>query len=445
MYSNYLEGYSAPIGLDYYVGVADKSAQEFIEYPQHSVKQNRNYQVGIVLSDKYGRQTDVVLSNYDGLLDSNGDPQPGSNYYSDYNPVSFSNSLQAWTGDSLALYYLQQIPEEVNAGAISGYPGAYAQGNYYEVDTQSASAPSALYAFFNSIGTQCLIATAAQTTFTTIIPYADATDAANTFNVLIDKGNGWLLQEPSTYSVNQNGTNVELVFNTGLLVGEVVKFEVLYTSNKYYKYYTGAGSSTVRPLFPGWPTSYANYYDVGKKLKGLYIDYTEIVSVDAVSDSGGVRAVTFFTKEEVASNYLFDDTPAIRPEPSKFGQKNTYATYDINVNVYLPGIVNGYPIDSETKEQNEIAFVTLINDNINKIPRNLQSVGPIQEQFTSDISMWPRITNIIEKSSTTIPYSTFNQQVDPESSSDKVDLIGTVRDLFPGLEDSTIQHLILER
>jgi len=456
MYSNYLEGYSAPVGLDYYVGVTDKSAQEFIEYPQHSVKQNRNYQVGIVLSDKYGRQTDVVLSNYDGLLDSNGDPQPGSNYYSDYNPVSFSNSLQAWTGDNLALYYLQQIPEEANAGAISGYPGAYAQGDYYEVDTEFATPPSALYPFFNSIGTQCLIATAAQTTFTTIIPYADATNAANTFNILIDKGNGWLLQEPSTYSVNQDGTNVKLVFNTGLLVGEVVKFEVLYTSNKYYKYYTGAGSSTVRPLFPGWPTSYKKYYDIGRKLKGLYIDYTEIVSIDTVSDSGGVRAVTFFTKEEVASNYLFDDTPATRPEPSKLGQKNTYATYSINVNgfyiyksvvkqqqqdyynVYLPGIVNGYPIDGETKEQNEIAFVALINDNINKIPRNLQSVGPSQEQFTSDVSMWPRITNIIEKSSTTITYSTFNQQIDPESSSDKVDLIGTVRDLFPGLEDLTV-------
>ena len=52
--------------------------------------------------------------------------------------------------------------------------------------------------------------------------------------------------------------------------------------------------------------------------------------------------------------------------------------------------------------------------------------------------MWPRVTNIIEKSSTTITYSTFNQQVDPESSSDKVDLIGTVRDLFPGLQDPTV-------
>ena len=525
MYSNYLEGYSAPVGLDYYVGVADKSQQQFIEYPQHSVKQNRNYQVGIVLSDKYGRHTDVVLSNYDGLLNANGEPQPGSNFYSNYNPVSFSNSLEAWTGDNLALYYLQQIPE--GDIGVSGYPGAYAAGNYYEVDTETASAPSALYPYFLSIGTQCLIATDHQVSFDTIIVYADTQETQNTFNVLVDFGNGWILQDPTTYLVSSlpatgntavtflptltaevtNATGVPAVtyslinltptsdkpivgslvsgvgittgtlvsaydentgivtldisstvadgvilsFSSGIEIGNVVKFEVLYTDKNYYKYSTGAGSSTVRPLFTDWPTAYAQYYSLGKKLKGLYIDYTEIKTLSTVSDSNGVRGVVFFTEEEVASNYLFNGAPVVRPEPSKFGEKNTYATYNINVNgfyiyksvikqqqqdfynVYLPGIINGYPIVGETKEQNEIAFVTLVNDNINKIPRNLQSVGPSQEQFTSDVSMWPRVTNITEKSSTTIPYSTFNQQVDPEASSDKVDLIGTLRDLFPDL------------
>ncbi len=68
MYKSH-EGYSAPNGLDYYVGVDQKSAQQFIEYPQHHIKQNRNYQVGIILADSYGRQPDIVLSNFDGVLD----------------------------------------------------------------------------------------------------------------------------------------------------------------------------------------------------------------------------------------------------------------------------------------------------------------------------------------------------------------------------------------
>ena len=525
MYSNYLEGYSAPVGLDYYVDVTEKSAQQFVEYPQHSVKQNRNYQVGVILADKYGRQTDIILSNYDGLLDANGDPQPGSNYFYDYKAASFSNDVQPWKGDNLALYYLQQIPEDVNANGVAGYPGAYAKGNYYTVDIKTGSAPSALYPYFNSIGTQCIIATLAQVNFDTIILYADATNAANTFNVLIDNGNGWVLQSPSSYTISQDGqytdvdfyptltgetTNVTgnpstsysiinltpssdepsigstvtgtgiatgttvtsydsstgivtfnlssnlsngvtLSFNSGVTLNSTVKFEVLYTAANLYKYTTGTASSTNRPLFPTWPTEYATYYAVGKKLRGLYIDYTEITSVTPISDSGGVRAVEFFTQEEVATNYLFDDTPNTRPEPSIFGQEKTFVTYDINVNgfygykfatkqqqqdyynVYLPGIINGYPIKGETKEQGDTAYSTLITDNINKIPRNLEDVGPLQNQFTSDVSLFGRVTNINTIEDASGVYKTGNRQFDPVPSADQVDLVGTVSDLFPGL------------
>ncbi|MAO22750.1 MAG: hypothetical protein CMJ25_18525 [Phycisphaerae bacterium] len=463
MYSNYLESHSAPNGLDYYVGIGNKSLQQFVEYPQHSLKQNRNYQVGIILVDKYGRQTDVILSNYDGVLDENGNPQPGSNYYSDYKPVSWSSlQLPTWPGDTLELKYLQPIPE--GDIGINGYPGAYAVGNYYEVDTETASSPSALYAYFHSIGTQCIIPTALQTVFNTAIVYADATASSNTFNVYVDSGNGWILQNPSTtpptYTVLDNSGSVRVTFNSGLAVNQVVKFEVLYTNDKYYKYETGAGSSTTRPLFPNFPAQYSKYYSVGKKLKGLYIDYTEVSSVTPITDSNGVRAVTFFTKQEVDTNYLFNETPAARPEPSKFDQKNTYATYDINVlgfyiyksavkqqqqdyyNVYLPGIVNGYPISGETLEQGEIAFTTLISDNINKVPRNLQDVGPNQEQFTSDVTMWPRVTNITEVESSTITYSTFNKQVDPEASADQVDLVGGLKDIFPGLVSDVLPPAI---
>ena len=422
------------------------------------------------------------------------------------------------------MYYLQQIPETINANGVSGYPGAYAKGNYYTVDARTASAPSALYPYFNSEGTQCTVATLAQVNFDTIIIYADAIDAANTFNVFIDSGNGWVLQDPALYTISQDGiyTDIDflptltgevtnttgnpnvnyslinltpssdkpsigstvtgtgiatgttvlsyddatsivtistsptlsngtvLTFNPGVALDSTVKFEVLYTSANLYKYTTGAASSTNRPLFPTWPTTYSTYYAVGKKLRGLYIDYTEITSVTPISDSGGVRAVDFFTKEEVATNYLFDMTPTTRPEPSILGQEKTFVTYDINVNgfygykfatkqqqqdyynVYLPGIINGYPIKGETKEQGDTAYSTLITDNINKIPRNLEDVGPLQNQFTSDVSLFGRVTNI--NTITSGVYETGNRQFDPVPSADQVDLVGTVTDLFPGLQ-----------
>ena len=37
-------------------------SDSWVEYPNHSLKQNRNYQVGFILCDKYGRQSPVILS-----------------------------------------------------------------------------------------------------------------------------------------------------------------------------------------------------------------------------------------------------------------------------------------------------------------------------------------------------------------------------------------------
>ena len=454
IYGNYLEGYSAPNGLDYYVGVDQKSAQQFIEYPQHHIKQNRNYQVGIILADRYGRQTDIVLSNFDGVLDENGDPRPGSNYFNDYKDVGFANDLPLWHGDNLVLNYLQQIPE--GDIGISGYPGVYAKGNYYEVDTESTQPPSALYPTFIPLSTQYFkfTSTNAGTTFDSYFTYADATDSSNTFNVYIDYNNGFKLIESTEYTISDNSNYLRVTLNTAITAPQVVKVEILYTSDRRYKYSTGAASSTNRPLFPDWPTTYSQYYAPGKKLNGLYIDYTEITSVTPISDANGVRAVEFFTKEEVSLDYVFDNSPgsATTGLPAKTGL-NVYATYDINpngffvyktavkqqqqdyYNVFLPGIVNGYPIDEETLEQNEVANIVLITDNINKIPRNLEDVGPNQNQFTSDVSMWPRVTNIPGVESTTVTYETFNKQVDPESAADQVNLVGGINDLYPGLSE----------
>ena len=81
MYANFTQGYNAPLGLNYAVGLSDRVAQIAEEYPQHSVKQNRNYQVGIILADKWGRQTDVILSSKDNVLIAGGEPTEGSNYF----------------------------------------------------------------------------------------------------------------------------------------------------------------------------------------------------------------------------------------------------------------------------------------------------------------------------------------------------------------------------
>ena len=86
-------------------------------------------------------------------------------------------------------------------------------------------------------------------------------------------------------------------------------------------------------------------------------------------------------------------------------------------NVFLPGFVNGLPIcnqvwdgvnnqtssspavstcskvDSIQTERGKIAFATLLSENVNKIPRSLDEVGPTDLEFNSDEILFIRVNN----------------------------------------------------
>jgi len=96
-------------------------------------------------------------------------------------------------------------------------------------------------------------------------------------------------------------------------------------------------------------------------------------------------------------------------------------------NVYLPGIMSSYPNET-TLEVGVTSHVVLINDNINKIPRDLNQVGPEQRQFGSSIQLYGRVEN-----TSTIPDSgggNLNKQYFSTRSSDTATVISTVNDMF---------------
>ena len=105
-------------------------------------------------------------------------------------------------------------------------------------------------------------------------------------------------------------------------------------------------------------------------------------------------------------------------------------------NVYVPGIMSSYPTD-QTLELGKTSHVVLINDNINKIPRNLTEVGPDQKQFGSSIQLFGRVEN----TSNTLASGAGNLNVQyyAARTSDTVSTISTVYDLFDfdPLEPST--------
>ncbi len=97
-------------------------------------------------------------------------------------------------------------------------------------------------------------------------------------------------------------------------------------------------------------------------------------------------------------------------------------------NVYLPGVMASYPND-QVKELNQTSHVVLINDNINKIPRDLTEVGPEQRQFRSSVRLFGRVQNTLVPVSDLNPGAS-NIQYYPGISSDTVSTISTVNDLF---------------
>lgn len=116
VYSNFQDKHSPPESFDYDVVVNEKSAfsqsglvasqtTSSIEYPQHNVKQNRSYQCGFILSDRYGRQSGTILSKVlPSSKTQDGITFGGSTFYHPYtaNPGA-NNNIDSWSGDSLKI------------------------------------------------------------------------------------------------------------------------------------------------------------------------------------------------------------------------------------------------------------------------------------------------------------------------------------------------------
>ena len=144
VYSNFQDKHTPPASLNYNVAANQKYTfnnntnntlryTSEIEYPMHTLKQNRSYQVGFVLSDRYGRQSTVILSpvgnKKNEVFVEGGITYSGSTFYNPYkaNPgVDGSgdtlNNINSWPGDSLKIIIDGQIPANIEG---VGYPGLY--------------------------------------------------------------------------------------------------------------------------------------------------------------------------------------------------------------------------------------------------------------------------------------------------------------------------------
>ena len=124
IYGNFLDKHSSIRAINYEVGTSEKNDNSKKQYYNHTLKQNRTYQVGFVLSDRYGRKSDVILSTQDfqDTLAANNSTYGSSTVYSPYGVTLINPSPpNIWAGNQLSILLNQAIPE---TGPL-GYPGLF--------------------------------------------------------------------------------------------------------------------------------------------------------------------------------------------------------------------------------------------------------------------------------------------------------------------------------
>ena len=340
MYGNFQSQHTPPVTLDYNVGASAKNSTVFTnwaEYPNHTLKQNRNYQVGFILADKFGRQSSVILSSVDQGTTVGSDFFGGSTFYHPYS--STTQNLKQWFGDALKVVINTAISS--TADSTTGTPGLYAE------------------------------------------------QISNGFNI----------------------TGTPTITNTT------------------YSFTLAGGAPTT-----GIPT-------VNSYLRGQYIDFVKVTNVTGT-------APYVVTTEGRVNDFLYSATTNNPDTKFAYTLPNTLGWYSYKVvvkqqeqdyyNCYLPGFLNGYPDHGgtspyPTNENNKTAHVVLLNDNINKIPRDLNETSDQQKQFRSSVRLYGRVNNTATDNIQYFPVNTSGTQILPLNMT--ADTIATAVDLNMGFTE----------
>jgi len=125
IYANYLNKHSSPDNLDYDLSYIQKPSigtgvELTKELPTHTVKQNRSYQIGIVLVDRYGRASNVIFNDSGSSLLLN----KNSTIYAPYN--NYGSTWNNYFGNMLELNLRSKIPNTIST---ENYPGLYSETN----------------------------------------------------------------------------------------------------------------------------------------------------------------------------------------------------------------------------------------------------------------------------------------------------------------------------
>ena len=513
IYGNFFDKHTSPEGLGYFVcanqkmtpgsitqskdviiGTPKNNVSPYlpntfanVAYPNHSLKQNRTYQVGLILQDRYGRSSDVILSKFsktnftlrDGVYKDDPLVFFGSTFFHDYldsvqnpftpeNEILTSNKLYSgivnWPGDSLKMLFTEELPRTISYA--NGYPGLYEDPftsapmiSAPIVDSTSSVSYIELPAGFTDNvqpGMQIQWATSAtDSTIKTLLvksviinaTYTGAGTAGDPYNYfnrieLTDKDGKYvaLSQLPPLNVPGSNPvikTPMQFIEAGNPLGWYSYKVVVKQLEQDYYNVFLPSllsGTPVVKPF----------------KLKCSAAASSNIFTVDPI---GTMEFLTF---------------PLVRGMKLKADIKNTsgvtatyvlyisnilnYTQFETTQIIFIPYTGSGTPpvggepatnVNFEFSTSSSIGILnttTLITDNANKVPPALEEASPVQQNFaTSNVELiprfafsnkWARTNNIYNEYDNFNVANTASLPIFPGKQTLKVQSIGNFESLF---------------
>jgi len=477
IYGNFFDRHTSPLALNYQVGVSSKFTSSFVNttnshiaYPNHTLKQNRNYQVGIILSDRYGRSTDVILSTVDaaafeeksGVYANSRISFGGSTVYSkyfdsvvnlfssyqNYNPTPQANILTTpnpkagiidWPGDSLKIRFNDLIPSSISN--LTGYPGLF------RTPTTNGGI-KILTTTVNGDGTE-----------TWTIEYVSGVIGTIAPGDIIEWNR---LSKGTTVSLDE---------------AEVLSFEVTNAASglatfivKNFATASPANNTLADAFSSKNPLGFYSYRIVVKQTQQ---DYYNVYLPSLLQGNPVVKPYKLFLKKQTAFTKILEVDETKHPTPGTFpileGQKvegdayyiedtpgvwnaRTFSVvvtniindfqFEVDQAIKVAGVNNSTPNGGDVKESDftsvasssTLNVTTLLTDNANKIAPALNETTPVQQQYsTSNTRIIPRValnnlTTIPNVPNSAIGSSTF--PIFPGQTSLNVRAIGNFEAMF---------------
>ena len=477
IYGNFYDRHTSPQGLGYFVCASSKMTPGSItqtkdviigtpkndpspylpnkfasvSYPNHSLKQNRSYQVGLVLQDRYGRSSDVILSNFsetnftlrDGVYANDPLTFFGSTLSHEYlnsvlqpatpiGDVTTSNKIYSgiinWPGDSLKMLFTEELPRTVSYA--SGYPGLY------------------------------------EDPFTTATmiddPFVDATTGVSYIKITTGGNNdnirpGMILEWQADY--NDTAISTLLVKSTVInyqpdIADAAVNILYLTDSNGNYVLLsqlpakeianTPIGTTIDTPMQFIEAENSLGWYSYKVVVKQKEQDYYNVYLPSLLSGTPVIKPFNLVCSCAVNSNIFTVDPigtieyltfPLLRGMKLKFGSDVFFISNILNYNQFEVTTANGATaissVDFTFSTSSSVGILnttTLLTDNSNKVPPALIETSPVQQNYsTSEVELIPR-------------YAFSNKWV--QTVGDNFNITNTsASPIFPGNQISKIQSL----